>query len=191
MKLRTKTGYTHLNLTDSTGTTYVIDPSRDPFIHGSQNKYFMKPHCLILYVNRLKQIFEAAGQPLQSVTATSCYSLNARSPHHLYKDDANLLNHVGKYELIGVSGARQPPNHPAKWIWRDEEGPACDRRPPDVTTMTRDTLGKIYEQAGVAFRSAVQSEKARQPGTPKGKALMWKHPGQEDWQYAYTFPMVD
>lgn len=56
----------------------------------------MKPHCLILYVGRLKQIFEAAGTPLQSVMANNCFGLNSRPGHHLYKEDVNLLDFVGK-----------------------------------------------------------------------------------------------
>lgn len=61
-----------------------------------QQLIFPKPHCLILYVGRLKQIFEEAGNPLRSVTAIDCWSLNRRPPHHLYKRNVNLLDFVGE-----------------------------------------------------------------------------------------------
>lgn len=36
MKLRTKKGFVNLNLVDSTGQNYTIDPKMDPFVHRSQ-----------------------------------------------------------------------------------------------------------------------------------------------------------
>lgn len=36
MKLRTKKGFVNLNLVDSTGQQYTINPDDDPFLHKSQ-----------------------------------------------------------------------------------------------------------------------------------------------------------
>jgi len=186
MKLRTKKGFVNLNLVDSTGQNYTIDPKMDPFVHRSQNNYFMKPHCLILYVGRLKQIFEAAGTPLQSVMANNCFGLNSRPGHHLYKEDVNLLDFVGKYELFGVSGARQSPNSPYKWLWKDEEGPSCDIRQPsdardDAKYGTRKGLLPVYGRAGIIYRKAPYSNK---------EALFWKDP-RDGYKYAYLMPMIE
>jgi len=95
MKLRTKEGYVNLILTDSRGEVHTIAPSEDPFITHRQGTLFVKPHALILYVGRLKQVFEAAGNPLRSVTARDCFSLNRRPRQHLYVRDVDLLQFVG------------------------------------------------------------------------------------------------
>ena len=95
MKLRTKEGHVELTLIDSHGSEHTIDPSNDPYIIHNQETLFTKPHKLILYVGRLKQVFEAAGNPLRSVTASSCFSLNRRPHRHLYVQGVDLLPFVG------------------------------------------------------------------------------------------------
>jgi len=197
MKLRTKTGWVYLNVTDSHGDSHLISPKHDPYLYRSQATMFSKPHPLILYVGRLKQIFEEGGIPLQSVTAVDCWGLNNRAPHHLYKRDANLLNFVGKYEWWTVSGSRQAPDDPKKWLWKDEEGPACKINEVDKQKIRDETprfLKAKYAAAGIWKASYSQASRLIPghrwvfgDGNRDRRVLIHEDKTTGKVQYAYTW----
>uniref|UniRef100_A0A061SAH3 Vitamin k-dependent gamma-carboxylase n=1 Tax=Tetraselmis sp. GSL018 TaxID=582737 RepID=A0A061SAH3_9CHLO len=145
MKLRSKRGSTVLIIEEMNGMKHMLAPAEDNFVNNAQKRKLEdKPHVLLLYVGRLKMVFEAASRPLKSVKVMSCFALNSRPSRQLYIPTANLLDYVGKYELIGVTGV-------GKWIYADGEGPLC--KPQDLRiynpTEARKTFDEIHTQAGV------------------------------------------
>jgi len=120
MKLRTKRGSVMMLVEELSGHKTYLLPQDDPFVnHSQRSKINGRPHAFLLYVNRIKMAYEAALRPLKSIKALSCYSLNGRPHHELYMKEANLLDYVGKYEMIGRTAV-------GKWMHGDMEGPTCD-----------------------------------------------------------------
>jgi len=122
MKLRDKAGYIYIRTEEMNGTVLEFNPRDDMFIHPRQlKKVVTRAHPLILYAERLKQFFDEANRPLKSMSFISCYSLNSNPTKELYIPGVNLLQYLGRYELIGVTGVN-------KWIYPQETAPACSMR---------------------------------------------------------------
>lgn len=148
MKLRTKRGSVTLEIEELNGNKHYLAPADDPFVnHAQANKINGRPHAFLLYVGRIKMVYEAALRPLKSIKAISCYSLNGRPHHHLYMRDANLLDYVGRYETIGDTAV-------GKWMWGDEQGPTCsmDMFKELKTQDPRKFFKDLHSQAGLFLK---------------------------------------
>ena len=152
----------------------AYSPSLDPLVNGRQKKKILsRPHALLLYATELAQLHRRANRSLSSLRAYSCFSLNDRAPAELFVPDADLLDHVGRYELlpplqssaVGVWLTAQPPvSRPPD----DEEatgGPACSLQPPspkkildlDAAHSGRGRTDEALELEGPAGRAAFQT----------------------------------
>lgn len=119
MKLRSKEGWAYFITEERNGRVLEFFPVDDPFITRKQlKKVQTRPHPFLLYAGRLKQVFDEAGRDIISMRVKSCYSLNVNPSKELYISDANLLEYIGKYEIIGTTGID-------KWIYTQEDAPPC------------------------------------------------------------------
>ena len=142
----------------------VYTPALDPLVNGRQKKKILsRPHALLLYATELAQLHRVANRTLSSLRAYSCFSLNDRAPAELFVPDADLLDHLGKYELlpplsssaVGVWLTAQPP------VSRPPTSkPACSLMPPSPQTifeLDAEHSGRDDEAEGLGGRSAFQS----------------------------------
>mmetsp|Transcript_29444 Transcript_29444/g.83027 ORF Transcript_29444/g.83027 Transcript_29444/m.83027 type:complete len:591 (-) Transcript_29444:144-1916(-) len=177
MKLRTKRGFSVLELTELSGKQHLWAPEDDPFINANQRrKIGSKPHEMILYVQRLKMVFEAALRPLKSVHVISCFSLNGRPKHQLYIPSANLLDYVGKYEMVGYTAV-------GKWLYGDEQGPTCSKKYPEnySTTLAHKSLSEIHAQAGIFSQYNPETHRKQ----------VKRRVAEGIFEDAYTWPMFE
>ena len=118
MKLRSKHGWVALVAVEQDGKRTVYLPQMDPMANGKQKKKIVsRPHALLLYATELAKLHIVANRSLTSLHAHSCFALNARAPLPLFTPEADLLDHLGSYELlppfsssaVGVWLTGQPP----------------------------------------------------------------------------------
>eukprot|EP00803_Ostreobium_quekettii_P001216 evm.model.scf_1457.2 EVM.evm.TU.scf_1457.2 scf_1457:7483-14754(-) len=148
MKLRGKTGWLYLVTEEMDGRVLEFSPRSDPFITIKQaKKVTTRAHPLMVYAGRLKKFFDESGRKLKTMKVMSCFSLNVNPGKELYIKTANLLDYIGNYELIGVTGVD-------KWIWAYAEAPICstERTPSQVeehTRRSRDAYRELYQGVGI------------------------------------------
>jgi len=148
MKLRSKWGWIHLEFHEANGNVTKLSPTYDPYITRSQlRKVECRPEDILTYAARLKQVFEEAERPVTAIYAHSCFSLNSNPHKQLYIPTANLVEWIGNYELIGVSGVD-------KWIYAYDDAPSCDRHNPlraniQVYNQSITDFTNLYLQANI------------------------------------------
>ena len=155
---------------EADGARTVYLPQLDPLVNGRQKKKILtRPHALLLYATELAKLHLVANRSLSALHAHSCFSLNAREPMPLFTPHADLLDHVGRYELfpplgrsaVGVWLSGQPP------VARPPgEPPRCSLSPPRpgdlgatrsaLRPIGRDAFARLHAEAGLRYGEGEQ-----------------------------------
>ncbi|CAD7697613.1 unnamed protein product [Ostreobium quekettii] len=155
MKLRGKVGWLYFVTEETNGTVLEFAPKVDMYLNSRQaKKVLTRAHPLIIYAERLKKFFDEAGRDLKSMRVKSCFSLNVNPAKELYISTANLLDYIGKYETIGVTGV-------GRWIWAYADAPLCEQRRPqtevdEINTRSRAAYKELY--AGAHVKDVVERD---------------------------------
>jgi hypothetical protein len=127
-----------------------------------------RPHALLLYATELAKLHIAANRSLTSLHAHSCFALNARAPLPLFTPEADLLDHLGSYELL------PPFSSSAVGVWLTGQPPvanaagasdACALHDPTYTMRADpNAFRRLHQQAGLRY--VEPSPEARRRGEP-------------------------
>lgn len=169
MKLRSKHGWVALVAEEGGGKRTVYVPQLDPLANGKQKKKIVsRPHALLLYATELAKLHIAANRSLTSLHAHSCFALNARAPLPLFTPEADLLDHLGSYELL------PPFSSSAVGVWLTGQPPvanaagasdACALHDPTYTMRADpNAFRRLHQQAGLRY--VEPSPEARRRGEP-------------------------
>ena len=114
-----------------------------------------RPHALLLYATELAKLHIAANRSLTSLHAHSCFALNARAPLPLFTPEADLLDHLGSYELL------PPFSSSAVGVWLTGQPPvanaagasdACALHDPTYTMRADpNAFRRLHQQAGLRY----------------------------------------
>mmetsp|Transcript_25612 Transcript_25612/g.55348 ORF Transcript_25612/g.55348 Transcript_25612/m.55348 type:complete len:192 (+) Transcript_25612:1261-1836(+) len=153
MKLRTKKGWAVLVAQEANGRRLVYDPLYDDnFSRDQKAKGTVRPHAFLLYMTMLTRMHMRAGRNLTSLTVLSCYALNERPAAPLYDPTANLLEYLGKYELIAPFGMRTAVGRWLAEMPLHTDQPKCDRKKDYHDLAGRSAVApyrQLYRDAGL------------------------------------------
>eukprot|EP00210_Caulerpa_lentillifera_P004769 g4553.t1 len=179
MKLRSKHGTVILEMEEMDGRITHLLPRFDPYVTSHQkSKVLSRPYVLLHYIGRLQTFFEEANRPLKAVRIQSCLSLNVNPHKELFVPTANILEYVGKYEMVTTTAI-------GKWMYPFEEAPLCDYQTSAQLAVSLETKSKaeyrlLYNEANIFKKYTSEDHEQR-------RKIIYHKDGNDNYQAAYTW----